>query len=121
MCKSRPAPLPGTDRAKRRRHVGLPHPARLEVGTAEQRGAGVRDAEITIVGGGAVGCAVAYVLSGAGQLALLNDLDIGMTGPGQDVRDRAPDCPAADDRDLSVPDASAALLRRAHLLASRAG
>src|SRR5205823_11934772 len=58
---------------------------------------------------------------GAGQLALLNDLDIGMAGPGQDVRDRAPDRPAADDRDLSVPDASAALLRRAHLPASRAG
>jgi glycine/D-amino acid oxidase-like deaminating enzyme len=38
----------------------------LEVGTAEQRGAGVRDAKITIVGGGAVGCAVAYVLSRAG-------------------------------------------------------
>jgi len=37
------------------------------VGTAEQRGAGVRDAEITIVGGGAVGCAVAYVLSRAGH------------------------------------------------------
>jgi glycine/D-amino acid oxidase-like deaminating enzyme len=36
------------------------------VGTAEQRGAGVRDAKITIVGGGAVGCAVAYVLSRAG-------------------------------------------------------
>ncbi len=28
--------------------------------------AGVRDAEVTIVGGGAVGCAVAYVLSRAG-------------------------------------------------------
>ena len=36
------------------------------MGTAEQRGAGVRDAEITIVGGGAVGCAVAYVLSRSG-------------------------------------------------------
>ena len=33
------------------------------MGTAEQRGAGVRDAEVPIVGGGAVGCAVAYVLS----------------------------------------------------------
>jgi len=28
--------------------------------------AGVRDAEVTIVGGGAIGCAVAYVLAGAG-------------------------------------------------------
>src|SRR5262249_37661507 len=55
----------------------------------------------------------------AGQLALLNDLDIGIAGPGQDVRDRAPDRPAADDRDLGVPDASAALLRRAHLPAGR--
>jgi glycine/D-amino acid oxidase-like deaminating enzyme len=36
------------------------------VGTAEQGGAGVRDAEITIVGGGAVGCAVAYTLVRAG-------------------------------------------------------
>ena len=36
------------------------------MGTAEQRGAGVRDAEVTIVGGGAVGCAVAYVLARAG-------------------------------------------------------
>ena len=35
------------------------------MGTAEQRGAGVRDAEVTIVGGGAVGCAVAYVMSRA--------------------------------------------------------
>jgi glycine/D-amino acid oxidase-like deaminating enzyme len=37
-----------------------------EAGTAEQGGAGIRDAEITIVGGGAVGCAAAYVLSRAG-------------------------------------------------------
>ena len=37
------------------------------MGTAEQRGAGVRDAEVTIVGGGAVGCAVAYALSRAGH------------------------------------------------------
>ncbi len=28
--------------------------------------AGIRDAEVTIIGGGAIGCAVAYVLSGAG-------------------------------------------------------
>jgi glycine/D-amino acid oxidase-like deaminating enzyme len=37
------------------------------VGTAEQGGAGLRDAEVTIVGGGAVGCAVAYVLARAGH------------------------------------------------------
>jgi glycine/D-amino acid oxidase-like deaminating enzyme len=35
-------------------------------GVAGQGGAGLRDAEITIVGGGAVGCAVAYVLARAG-------------------------------------------------------
>jgi glycine/D-amino acid oxidase-like deaminating enzyme len=35
-------------------------------GAAGQGGAGLRDAEITIVGGGAVGCAVAYVLARAG-------------------------------------------------------
>src|ERR1700749_5209216 len=48
------------------RRVGSSGPAGWEVGTAEQRGAGVRDAEVTIVGGGAVGCAVAYVLCRAG-------------------------------------------------------
>jgi glycine/D-amino acid oxidase-like deaminating enzyme len=34
---------------------------------AERGGTGVRDAEITIVGGGAVGCAVAYALAQAGH------------------------------------------------------
>src|SRR5262249_21220535 len=54
--------------AKRAPHVGLAHPGRVveEAGTAEHGGVGVRDAEMTIVGGGAVGCAVAYVLSRAG-------------------------------------------------------
>src|SRR5215831_3958204 len=63
----RPAARDERGRARAARRVGSSGPAGWEVGTAEQRGAGVRDAEITIVGGGAVGCAVAYVLSQAGH------------------------------------------------------
>ena len=64
---SRVRPLPGTNRVKRGRHVGLAHPGWLGGGHGgAARRWRRRDAEVTIVGGGAVGCAVAYVMSRAG-------------------------------------------------------
>lgn len=73
----RPGPCPraGMTRAP---HIGLAHSGKAPsvagssvdrsaaVAVAGQGGAGLRDAEITIVGGGAVGCAVAYALARAG-------------------------------------------------------